>query len=201
MRVPSCRTPVRIALFTDHRGFEGRSRFCYALGSGAADLIELVRMLWTTKSSVLARKSKNASASTLRLRRGLRGRQHRAPRARKEFRSPAATRCIASGHCLLIAGSGPEHAGIAHWLRTRSRPRLLLLGTILDRSSFYDALDAFILPSLYEALPMAVLEAMSSGVPVLSSRLEGISAVIAEENEGLLARPGDVADFRGSSDA
>ena len=42
---------------------------------------------------------------------------------------------------------------------------------------------------------MAILEAMSSGVPVLSSRLEGISAVITEENEGLLARPGDVADF------
>ena len=73
--------------------------------------------------------------------------------------------------------------------------RLRLLGTILDRGSFYHALDAFILPSLYEGLPMAVLEAMSSGVPVLASRLEGIFSVLSDENEGLLARPGDVADF------
>ena len=96
----------------------------------------------------------------------------------------------------VIAGSGPERARIAALASELGvDTRLLLLGTILDRSSFYDALDAFILPSLYEGLPMAILEAMSSGVPVLSSRLEGISAVIAEENEGLLARPGDVADF------
>jgi glycosyltransferase involved in cell wall biosynthesis len=96
----------------------------------------------------------------------------------------------------VIAGSGPERdriAALASELGVGAR--LQLLGTILDRSSFYHALDAFILPSLYEGLPMAILEAMSSGVPVLSSRLEGISAVIAEENEGLLAQPGDVADF------
>ena len=42
---------------------------------------------------------------------------------------------------------------------------------------------------------MAVLEAMSSGVPVLASRLEGIFSVLSDENEGLLAQPGDVADF------
>ena len=96
----------------------------------------------------------------------------------------------------VIAGSGPERARIAALASELGvDTRLLLLGTILDRSSFYDALDTFILPSLYEGLPMAILEAMSSGVPVLSSRLEGISAVVTEENEGLLARPGDVADF------
>jgi glycosyltransferase involved in cell wall biosynthesis len=96
----------------------------------------------------------------------------------------------------LIAGSGPERARIAALaLELGVDSRLRLLGTILDRSSFYHALDAFILPSLYEGLPMALLEAMSSGVPVLSSRLEGISAVLVEESEGLLANPGDVADF------
>ena len=96
----------------------------------------------------------------------------------------------------VIAGSGPERdriAALASELGVDSRLRLL--GTILDRGSFYHALDAFILPSLYEGLPMAVLEAMSSGVPVLASRLEGIFSVLSDENEGLLARPGDLADF------
>src|SRR5207344_907634 len=96
----------------------------------------------------------------------------------------------------VVAGSGPERDRIAALASELGvNPRLRLLGTILDRSSFYHALDAFILPSLYEGLPMALLEAMSSGVPVLSSRLEGISAVLVEESEGLLANPGDVADF------
>ncbi|HEY5706485.1 MAG TPA: glycosyltransferase [Terrimicrobiaceae bacterium] len=96
----------------------------------------------------------------------------------------------------VIAGSGPERARIAALASELGvGSRLRLLGTILDRSSFYSALDAFILPSLYEGLPMALLEAMSSGVPVISSRLEGISAALADEKEGLLAQPGDVADF------
>jgi glycosyltransferase involved in cell wall biosynthesis len=96
----------------------------------------------------------------------------------------------------VIAGSGPEGdqiAALASSLGVDSR--LLLLGPILDRPLFYRALDAFILPSLYEGLPMAILEAMSSGVPIISSRLEGIAAVIAEGKEGLFAQPGDVADF------
>ena len=96
----------------------------------------------------------------------------------------------------LVAGSGPERDRIAALTAELGvGARMRLLGPILDRPGFYHALDAFVLPSLYEGLPMAVLEAMSSGVPILSSRLEGISAVIIDEKEGLLARPGDVADF------
>ncbi len=75
------------------------------------------------------------------------------------------------------------------------KERVRLLGTILDRACFYHALDAFLLPSLFEGLPMALLEAMFSGVPVLSSRLEGISAIMINEKAGLLANVGDVEDF------
>ncbi len=97
---------------------------------------------------------------------------------------------------VVIAGAGPEReriAGRAAEFGVQARVRLL--GTILDRATFYRALDAFILPSLFEGLPMAVLEAMFSGVPVLSSRLEGISAVMIDEKEGLLAEAGDAEDF------
>jgi glycosyltransferase involved in cell wall biosynthesis len=96
----------------------------------------------------------------------------------------------------VVAGSGPEGDRIgALASKLGVAPRMRLLGTIVDRAGFYHALDAFILPSLYEGLPMAVLEAIFSGVPVLSSQLEGIAAIMMDGKEGLLARPGDVDDF------
>jgi glycosyltransferase involved in cell wall biosynthesis len=114
----------------------------------------------------------------------------------KNFAMLAQLAAIRSEVIFVVAGSGPERdriAALASQLGVDSRLRLL--GTVLDRPLFYHALDAFILPSLYEGLPMAILEAMSSGVPIISSRLEGIAAVLSEGKEGLLAQPGDVADF------
>lgn len=96
----------------------------------------------------------------------------------------------------VIAGSGPEkHAILARAAQLGVADRVLLLGAVSDRPAFYRTLDAFLLPSLYEGLPMAVLEAMASGIPVLASRLEGVSAALHEEEEGLFAIPGDSDSF------
>lgn len=51
-------------------------------------------------------------------------------------------------------------------------------------------LDALVLPSLFgEGLPMVVLEAMASGVPVMATRVEGTPEAVTDGVEGLLAEP------------
>jgi glycosyltransferase involved in cell wall biosynthesis len=51
--------------------------------------------------------------------------------------------------------------------------------------------DVFILPSYYEGLPVSILEAMSYGKAVISTRVGGIPEVVEENGNGLLIKPGD----------
>ena len=53
------------------------------------------------------------------------------------------------------------------------------------------AMDVFALPSLSEGIPMALLEAMSLGVPVVATRVGGIPEVIRDRVTGLLVPAGD----------
>jgi glycosyltransferase involved in cell wall biosynthesis len=51
--------------------------------------------------------------------------------------------------------------------------------------------DIFILPSYHEGLPMAILEAMSWGLPIISTSVGGIPELIVNDKNGLLIEPGN----------
>lgn len=56
---------------------------------------------------------------------------------------------------------------------------------------WYAAMDIFVLPSLWEGLPNAVLEAMSLGLPVVATRVDGVPEAVEDKSSGVLCEPGD----------
>jgi glycosyltransferase involved in cell wall biosynthesis len=85
----------------------------------------------------------------------------------------------------------------------RDRVARLQIGELLEWTGFTTnvpaqlaTMDLFVLPSLFgEGLPMVLLEAMSAGVPVVSTRIAGVSEAIEDGISGLLASPGDAAEL------
>jgi glycosyltransferase involved in cell wall biosynthesis len=55
------------------------------------------------------------------------------------------------------------------------------------------AADVFVLPSRHEGMPLAALEAMEAGLPVVASRVIGSDEVVEDGVTGTLVRPGDPA--------
>ena len=56
----------------------------------------------------------------------------------------------------------------------------------------YRDADVFILPSLAEGMPLVVLEAMGTGLPIVASRVQGIDELVVDDVNGALFEAGDV---------
>ena len=94
---------------------------------------------------------------------------------------------------LEIAGSGPEQGNLIKIVQEAGiLEAVRFLGWVDDLRPVLRGWDVFALPSLDEALPMVILEAMAEGLPVVATRVGGIPELVDEERTGLLARPADV---------
>jgi len=69
--------------------------------------------------------------------------------------------------------------------------RCRFAGAVEDPTPFYAMADAFLLPTLYDPFPNAILEALACGLPVLTSTACGARDVIIEGRNGWLAEPMD----------
>jgi glycosyltransferase involved in cell wall biosynthesis len=66
----------------------------------------------------------------------------------------------------------------------------LLLGARVDALRVAAAFDIFVLASHFEGLPVAVMEALALGVPVVATRVGGVPEVVREGVEGLIVPTG-----------
>jgi len=64
-----------------------------------------------------------------------------------------------------------------------------------DIATFLEMADCFVLPSLFEGLPLALIEAMSKGVPCVSSDIEVVREVITDGESGILVDPYSVTEI------
>ena len=93
---------------------------------------------------------------------------------------------------LVIAGSGPHEEA----LRTRVRElalseRVSFVGHQEDIALWLSLADVVALPSYEDPFPLAALEALASGRPLVASRVGGLPEMVEEGKSGLLVPPGD----------
>jgi len=128
---------------------------------------------------------------------------------------------------MLHVGSGFERKGVAGLLaavaRARSRPwalvvgrdkhaaryaalarrlgiaeRVRFVGSVSDVRPYHAAADAFVLATLYDPQPNAALEAMASGLPVVTTPRCGVAELLAQGESGWIR---DALDFAGLAEA
>jgi glycosyltransferase involved in cell wall biosynthesis len=95
---------------------------------------------------------------------------------------------------LLIVGDGEERdemERLAEELGVVERCRFV--GYQRDMAAWYAEFDAFCLPSANEGTPVAAIEALAAGVPVVATRIGGTPAVVDDGETGFLVEVGDVA--------
>jgi glycosyltransferase involved in cell wall biosynthesis len=66
-------------------------------------------------------------------------------------------------------------------------------GFVTDTAEFLASIDLFVMPSLFEGLGVAVLEAMAAGKPVVATRVGGLAESVLDGVTGLLVAPRDAA--------
>lgn len=124
---------------------------------------------------------------------GTSGRLHRS-KAHRNLAEAVLRTGLPDMHALLL-GFGPEQRALEALAASQAaRGRVHVPGPLPPEKvlALVAALDLFAFPSLRESLPLAVLEAMQLGRPVVASEVGDLRAVLDDGRAGVLVPPGDV---------
>ena len=94
---------------------------------------------------------------------------------------------------VLVVGEGSIRSALMAQTRDLGISEdVVFLGHREDTNALLQALDIFVLPSLSEGIPMALLEAMAASRAVVASRVGGVPEIVEDGSEGFLVEPMDV---------
>lgn len=102
----------------------------------------------------------------------------------------AAARCPAA-HFVLV-GDGPMRGALSELIARFGRQDCIHLAGLADAMpEVYREFDLAVSSSYSEAMPLAVMEAMASGLPVIATQVGGVPELVEQERSGYLVAPGD----------
>ena len=98
---------------------------------------------------------------------------------------------------VVIVGDGELRPALQSWIDAAGMAdKIRLLGNRRDTPAIYTALDVLVLPSLEEAFPMVVLEAMAAGCAVVASEVGEVGRIVRHGVDGELVPAGQVVALR-----
>lgn len=93
---------------------------------------------------------------------------------------------------LVLAGGGPQLAAMKSLaVKLKLEKTVSFLGQRTDIANLLHDADAFVLPSDWEGLPNALIEALAAGLPAVASKVGGTSDVVHDGVSGFLVPPND----------
>ncbi|MGQ9778660.1 MAG: glycosyltransferase family 4 protein [Bacillota bacterium] len=98
---------------------------------------------------------------------------------------------------LILVGGGSEEARLRRIAHEYPDLQVDFIGVVNDPTPYYACFDIFVLPSLTDPLPIAAIEAMRAGLPVVASRVGGLQEMVVDQETGFLvppAQPGPLAE-------
>lgn len=108
------------------------------------------------------------------------------------FRAMAMIREEVPDARLIVVGSGPLEQSLKEEVSMLGIDSAVsFLGARRDVPVILKAMDLFVLPSMWEGFPVALLEAMASGLPVVAASVGGVGEVVKDGETGFLVQPKD----------
>jgi glycosyltransferase involved in cell wall biosynthesis len=103
---------------------------------------------------------------------------------------------VSKNRKVILVGDGPARSELVRLVKENGLENdVLFVGFQPNVAHWLSMMDAFVLPSLTEGTPMALLEAMSMGVPVIASAVGGVPKVVKDGLNGFLVEPGNVGQI------
>ncbi|MGH9386218.1 MAG: glycosyltransferase, partial [Vicinamibacterales bacterium] len=107
------------------------------------------------------------------------------------FDALARDHALGDVHLVVVGGGELEAELRAHASQLGLASRVHFVGPRRDLGDLLASWDLFVMPSLWEGVPLSLLLAMGAGLPVVATRVAGIPEVVQDDATGLLVEPND----------